>query len=113
MALNIRFLEKQGVSRTIAVSGVGMNTLAGFVGHMSLIAVFVVWAGRDAFGSFRLPDPKWAIVALAGDRRCSLALGHGDPSHPAGDGRSAAADPPPGARTAWPACCGDRTRSPR
>ena len=57
MALNIRFLERQGVSRTIAVSGVGMNTIAGFVGHMSLIAVFLFWAG--------LPDPKWLLVALA------------------------------------------------
>jgi undecaprenyl-diphosphatase len=65
MALNIRFLERQGVPRTIAVSGVGMNTIAGFVGHMSLIAVFVFWAGRDAFESFRLPDPKWLLVALA------------------------------------------------
>lgn len=64
MALNIRFLERQGVARTVAVAGVGMNTLAGFVGHMSLIAVFLLWAGRDAFGSFRLPDPKWFIIVV-------------------------------------------------
>ena len=64
MAMNIRFLQKQGVDEPVAVSGVGLNTIAGFVGHMTLIGVFVVWAGSDAFGSFRLPDPKWFIIAL-------------------------------------------------
>ena len=72
MALNIRFLEKQGIDRPVAVSGVGMNTMAGFVGHMTLMLVFLAWSGRDTFGGFRLPDPTWFIigavvaVALAG-----------------------------------------------
>jgi undecaprenyl-diphosphatase len=64
MALNIRFLERQGVSRAVAVAGVGMNTLAGLVGHVSLMAMFLLWAGRDAFGSFRLPDPKWFVIVV-------------------------------------------------
>jgi undecaprenyl-diphosphatase len=64
MAMNIRFLQKQGVDEPVAVSGVGLNTIAGFVGHMTLIGIFIVWAGSDAFGSFRLPDPKWFIIAL-------------------------------------------------
>ncbi len=65
MALNIRFLQKQGVDRAGAVTGVGLNTIAGFVGHLSLVAIFLVWAGRDAFGSFTLPDPKWFVIVLA------------------------------------------------
>lgn len=64
MALNVRFLEKQGVERAVAVSGVGMNTLAGLVGHVSLIIVFMVWAGRDAFRSLHLPDPKWFLLGF-------------------------------------------------
>ena len=32
MAMNIRFLQKQGVDEPEAVSGVGLNTIAGFVG---------------------------------------------------------------------------------
>lgn len=64
MALNIRFLQKQGVARAAAVTGTGLNTIAGFVGHLSLVAVFLVWAGRDAFGSFALPDPKWFLIVL-------------------------------------------------
>ena len=64
MALNVRFLQKQGVDQAVAVSGVGLNTIAGFVGHISLIGVFLVWAGRDAFGSFSLPDPKWFVIGI-------------------------------------------------
>lgn len=65
MALNIRFLEKQGIDRPVAVSGVGMNTMAGFVGHMTLLLVFLGWSGRDTFGGFRLPDPTWFVIGAA------------------------------------------------
>jgi uncharacterized protein (TIRG00374 family) len=64
MALNLRFLQKQGVDEPVAVSGVGLNTVAGVIGHVSLIGVFLVWAGRDAFGSFELPNPTWLLVAV-------------------------------------------------
>lgn len=64
MALNVRFLQKQGVDKTVAASGVGLNTIAGFAGHVSLIGIFVVWAGRDAFGSFELPDPTYFLIGL-------------------------------------------------
>ena len=62
MALNIRVLQKQGLDKPVAVAGVGFNSLAGVVGHLSLIGVFLVWAGRDAFGSFSLPDPTFFLV---------------------------------------------------
>lgn len=65
MALNMRFLQKQGVDRPVAVSGIGLNTIAGLVGHLSLVGIFIVWAGRDAFGSFRLPDPKYFVIGIA------------------------------------------------
>lgn len=64
MALSIRFLQKQGVDRAVAVSGIGLNTLAGLVGHLGLVGVFLVWAGRDAFGSLALPDPKWFLLGV-------------------------------------------------
>ena len=64
MALNLRFLQKQGVDKAVAASGIGLNTIAGLVGHLSLVAVFIVWAGRDAFGSFELPDPKYFVIGL-------------------------------------------------
>jgi undecaprenyl-diphosphatase len=59
MALNVRLLQKQGVDQPVAVSGVGLDTVAGIVGHASLIGVFIVWAGRDAFGGLHVPDVRW------------------------------------------------------
>jgi uncharacterized membrane protein YbhN (UPF0104 family)/tRNA A-37 threonylcarbamoyl transferase component Bud32 len=64
MALNVRFLQKQGVDKTVAVSSVGLNTVAGLVGHVLLIVVFLVWAGREAFGGLSLPDPKWFLIGI-------------------------------------------------
>jgi undecaprenyl-diphosphatase len=39
--------------------------VGGFVGHVSLILIFLVWAGRDAFGSFELPDVHWFVIGGA------------------------------------------------
>jgi tRNA A-37 threonylcarbamoyl transferase component Bud32 len=76
MALNARFLQKSGIDSAVAVSSVGLNTVAGVVVHVLLLLLFVVWAGRSAFQSVSLPNPEvlWygaivvavlAIVALA------------------------------------------------
>ena len=62
MALNIRLLQKQGVDRAVSVSGVGLSTVVGVVAHLSMIGVFILWAGRDAFGSFKLPDVHWFLI---------------------------------------------------
>ncbi len=79
MALFARFLQKQGVDRAVAVSGVGLNTVAGVVGHVTLIGVFLVWAGREAFGSFSLPDPGWFLLG-AGIAVAFVALGFAIPA---------------------------------
>ena len=62
MALNVRFMQKQGSRSPSRSTGVGLNSVGGLVAHMSLIAVFVVWAGRKAFGSFRLPAAHWFLI---------------------------------------------------
>ena len=74
MALNLRFLQKQGVDKAVAASGIGLNTVAGLVGHLSLIGIFIVWAGRDAFGSFRLPDPTYFLIGIVGVVLYSIGL---------------------------------------
>ncbi len=63
MALNVRFLQKQGVESAVAVSGVGLNTVGGFAMHVVLLLSFVVWAGNSAFKGLSLPDPKWFALA--------------------------------------------------
>jgi len=65
MALNVRYLQKAGVDPAVAVPAVGINTVGGFVLHVLLLAVFLVWADRDAFGSLRLPDWQTTGYGLA------------------------------------------------
>jgi undecaprenyl-diphosphatase len=55
MALNVRFLQKSGVDRPVSVSAVGLDTVAGFIGHISLIGVFIIWAGRRRSGASTCP----------------------------------------------------------
>lgn len=62
MALNVRYLQRQGVDGAVATSSVGLMVINGFVGHVVLLAVFLVWAGRQAFGPVELPSP-WALLA--------------------------------------------------
>jgi uncharacterized membrane protein YbhN (UPF0104 family)/tRNA A-37 threonylcarbamoyl transferase component Bud32 len=61
------------------LGGMALNIIAGFVGHLSLVAVFLVWAGREAFGSFTLPDPKWFLMVL-GIIAALVAIGLAIPS---------------------------------
>jgi uncharacterized protein (TIRG00374 family) len=65
MALNVRYLQKSGVDSSVAVTSVGMNSLGGFVTHIILLGVFLVWAGRSAFDSIKLPDPEVLLVGVA------------------------------------------------
>jgi undecaprenyl-diphosphatase len=65
MALNVRFLQRQGVDPAVATSSVGLDTVAGFVTHVALIGIFVVWAGRDALGDVELPSPRALLIGVA------------------------------------------------
>ena len=47
MALNVRYLQKAGVPPAEAVTGMGLNVLAGGVVHIVLLVVFFAWAGRS------------------------------------------------------------------
>jgi undecaprenyl-diphosphatase len=49
----------------VAVTSVGLNFVAGVVVHVGMLLIFAVWAGRDAFGSIRLPDPTVALLGIA------------------------------------------------
>jgi undecaprenyl-diphosphatase len=55
-AVNIRFLQKSGVETPVALTGVGLNSLSGFIIHMVLLAAFLVWAGADGLSAFHLPS---------------------------------------------------------
>ena len=65
MALNVRYLQKAGVPSTTAVTGMGLNVLAGGVVHIVLLFVFFAWAGRSGSTGFSLPSSSKLLVAIA------------------------------------------------
>ena len=65
MAMNVRYMQRQGVDTTVATSAVGLNAGAGIVGHITLVGIFLFWAGRDAFGSISLPSPRALLIGVA------------------------------------------------
>ncbi len=70
MALNARFLQRQGVEPGAAVAGVGVNVIGGVVAHVLLLAGFAVWAGTEAVpagavGSASFTPSPWLLVPLA------------------------------------------------
>ena len=64
LALNARFLQKSGVDPAVAVSGVGLNAVAGIAIHIAMLGLFLVWGGSSAFGSFKLPDPQIFLIGI-------------------------------------------------
>jgi uncharacterized membrane protein YbhN (UPF0104 family)/tRNA A-37 threonylcarbamoyl transferase component Bud32 len=63
IGLNLRFMQKAGANTTEAASRWGVNALAGGVVHVSLTALFVLWAGKNGAFDFRLPKMP-LLVAL-------------------------------------------------
>jgi undecaprenyl-diphosphatase len=64
MALNVRYLQKAGVPSAEAVTGIGLNVVAGGIVHIVLLIVFFAWAGRGG-GGFSLPSSSRLLVVLA------------------------------------------------
>jgi len=65
MALNVRFLQKAGVPTTEAVTGVGLNSIAGGIIHIVLLVVFLTWAGQGGGKGFALPGGSKVLVIIA------------------------------------------------
>jgi uncharacterized membrane protein YbhN (UPF0104 family) len=64
MATNVRFLQKQGISLSMAASAVGLNTLAGTIVHVALLVVFATVASRDV--ALPLPDARTTALVVLG-----------------------------------------------
>jgi uncharacterized protein (TIRG00374 family) len=64
MALNVRFMQKAGVPPAEAVTGVGLNVLAGGVVHIVLLVLFFAWAGQSGAG-FSVPSSSKVLVVIA------------------------------------------------
>ena len=64
MALNVRFMQKAGVDPAVAVSGMGLNVVAGGIVHIVLLFVFFAWAGKGT-ASFKIPTNSKTLVIIA------------------------------------------------
>jgi glycosyltransferase 2 family protein len=64
MATNIRFLQKRGMDPAVAISGVGLSHLAGFITYIPLSVVFILWGRRAGVGSLHLPSGSAILVGL-------------------------------------------------
>ena len=65
MALNVRFMQKAGVDSGAAVTGMGLNVVAGAIVHLVLLVAFFAWAGQSSQGTFAIPSSSKLLVAIA------------------------------------------------
>ena len=65
MALNVRYMQKAGVPPAEAVTGVGLNVLAGGIVHVVLLVVFFAWAGAGRAAAFSIPGSSKLLVVIA------------------------------------------------
>jgi undecaprenyl-diphosphatase len=64
MATNVRYLQKSGVDTAVAVSGIGISSVATFVVHMTLLILTAVFVGRNAGDFIELPSGTAVLVGL-------------------------------------------------
>lgn len=65
MALNLRFLQKSGVSTAVASTSIGLYSIVGAITHISLLVIFSLWAGKTVNLLDFLPGPA-ILFAVAG-----------------------------------------------
>lgn len=66
MALKGRFLQRRGIPNAVSVAAIGLNTVAAFVVHILVTAVFVYWAGSSDLSAIRLPSSRTIWLVLGG-----------------------------------------------
>lgn len=64
VALNVRWLARQGMDTASATAAVGLNVLAGMVVHVVLTIFVVLWAGSVGLGDLALPSAHTVLVGL-------------------------------------------------
>ena len=65
MALNLRFLQKSGVSTAVASASIGLYSIMGALTHITLLVIFSIWAGQAVNLADLLPGPA-ILFAVAG-----------------------------------------------
>lgn len=64
MALNVRYLTKQGIDTAVATTGIAVSTAAGSVVHVVLTIIAVVWAGKVGLPGINAPSGRMVLIVL-------------------------------------------------
>ena len=64
LALNVRWLVKEGVESPVAAAGVSVNALVGFVVHVLSTLFVVLWAGQTGLGDIQPPSARTVGVGI-------------------------------------------------
>jgi uncharacterized protein (TIRG00374 family) len=65
IALNLRYLQKQGIDTAVATASIGLYQLVGFLTHISLLVVFSLWAGKAIEADRFLPKGSTILLVVA------------------------------------------------
>lgn len=66
VALNLRFLQKQGVATPVAAASIGLYQSVGLIVHLGLLIVFAVWADKTVNFAELMPSGTLVLAVLAG-----------------------------------------------
>lgn len=72
LALNLRFLQKQGIETPLAAAGVGINAAAGVICHVSLLAGTLLLVERGPSQKFSMPSVTVLLLIALG---CAVVTG--------------------------------------
>ena len=64
LGLNVRYLQKRGADTAEAASRIGVNSVLGVVIHLTLMLLFILWAGKEGSFDFQLPKTPLLIGLL-------------------------------------------------
>lgn len=64
IAVDLRYIQRQGVDPSAATRSIGLRGLAGFVSWLTLTVIFVLWAIRETDGDI-ITSPRSALVGLS------------------------------------------------
>ena len=107
VALNLRFLIKQGIDKATAATGVAVSTAMGTLVHLAITLVIVVWAGNVGLPGISLPSGG-VLLMIGGVVLAFVALVAAGAARRAWWRSSAL----PSLRRSWSSCV-DVMRSPR
>jgi uncharacterized membrane protein YbhN (UPF0104 family) len=64
IGLNVRYLQKRGADTAEAASRIGVNSVLGVVIHLTLLLLFLLWAGHESAFHLRLPKMPLLVGLL-------------------------------------------------